>query len=108
MIGYILRHWRGECSLAWAFFINGLAFYLSMVLLLMGLDGFFKAKNAPIVPLLLLVAVGIVWSLVGIAISGIKNLRNSNASMLQKIFAAIALGLVGLNTGHTWLRIDLS
>lgn len=94
---YVMRHWRGEHSLARAFFINGILFYFSVLLLLLGLDYFvFGESGFLVMPMLLLFVVGLVWSFVGIAKSEIKILRSGDASMTRKFFAAGAIGVVAL------------
>src|SRR5215813_10220174 len=86
MIRYALAHWRGEQSLARSFWINGVAFYLVVVIVFVGLGQIITGR--------LFVGLGITafmicfaWSYIGIARSAVTAIRRPDRRFLSVVFA---------------------
>lgn len=95
---YAVAHWKGNQSLAWSFLVNGLLFYILMVAVggafayLVARSGL--ANNRLILLYIGLFLAGIVWSLIGIAMSSVKALRDRDSGFPKKIFAVLLLAVV--------------
>jgi hypothetical protein len=73
MINYIQRHWKGENSLAWAFWINGIIVSAAASFVLSVFSGIFSAMlsgttSLPIYIFLVVAGIWVIalWSVVGI------------------------------------------
>lgn len=73
MINYIQRHWRGDYSLAWAFWINGIIVSAAASFVLSVFSGIFSAMlsettSLPIYIFLIVAGIWLItlWSVVGI------------------------------------------
>jgi hypothetical protein len=95
MIKYALAHWRGEQSLARAFWINGVVFYLALVVVFVGLSQVIAGQ--------LFVNLGIAafvicfgWSFIGIARSAVAVIRRPDRRFLSVVFAVASIVIVAL------------
>jgi hypothetical protein len=85
-------HWRGEFSLFTSVFVNGLAILVFLVLvawvgLALGAEDGGVFVGAWAVAYLL----WLVWALVGIFRSGIRNYRSPESSIARRVFAVCAM-----------------
>ncbi|MFZ5783739.1 MAG: hypothetical protein ACOY4R_26370 [Pseudomonadota bacterium] len=91
LVDYVLAHWRGQLSLGRSFWINGIAGYLVVLALVLGM-----ASVLPVVAGIAIFGLFFVWSTAGIARSGLAVVRSSAAPMRQKTHAYAALALVAI------------
>jgi hypothetical protein len=95
MIKYALAHWRGEQSLARSFWINGVVFYLVLVVVLVGLGQiiagqlFFNLGMAAFV-------ICFAWSFIGIARSAVAVIRRPDRRFLSVVFAVASIVILAL------------
>ena len=89
VIKYVIGHLRGDQSLAWSFFINGVLAYVLVTLLVVFLGTRFDLNVYVGIAVLLLTAV---WSVVGFALAAVKTLKG-NGGYLMKAFAIAVLGI---------------
>ena len=107
MKGYVVRHWRGQQNVLWSFAVNGLTFYLVIVVAVVAAGAALGTfAGGPQWPLALLLPLFFVWfarALVGTARAGVATLRDATASGTQKlsalvVFVCLALGLYAAAT----------
>jgi len=105
--GYVVRHWRGQQNVLWSFAVNGLTFYLVIVVAVVAagaaLGTFAGRPQWPLALLVPLFFVWFAWALVGTARAGIATIRDATASGTLKlsalvVFVCLALGLYAAAT----------
>ena len=88
MNGYAVRHWRGQQNVLWSFAVNGLTFYLVIVVAVVAAGATLGTfAGGPQWPLALLVPLYFVWftlAFVGTTRAGIATLRDATASSAQE------------------------
>jgi hypothetical protein len=100
--GYIVRHWRGEFGLAYAWWVNGLLMALALAIIREGLNQYFEANAGQLslgtvltllFSYLAFAVVVCVWQAVGTWRSASQHVARGGKrfwSVLAKIFIVIA------------------
>jgi len=93
-INYFANHLRGEQSLPWSFFVNGLLFYLLLTGAIIGaayeLSRFAISIDLSVVVFVIL-ASWFVWSIVGNVRAALRVLKSRDRSFGMKTFAVFVL-----------------
>lgn len=94
---YIGSHFIGRQTLAWSFFVNGVAFYVfvfvAALILNWGLSRFGAHVNVGVLIVVFLCCM--TWSLVGNAAAAVRTIRLRHSGW-QIFFAIIVLGIVSV------------
>ena len=87
---YFRAHWLGELSLSISVFVNGLAFYLALIFMLVPLG---QALNSSVFNYagVAIFLIWTVWASVGIVRSAIRNYKLPETSLLRRIAAVGAV-----------------
>jgi hypothetical protein len=92
-MGYLIDHWNGRLSLARSMLLNGLAIYLGLLVMTLGLA---QIGNSVLVAgvVVSVFAVWGIWAAVGCIRSAINAFASPDASFLKRTLAIISIPLI--------------
>ena len=96
MINYVKKHWKGENSLAWAYWINGALFHTIFTFAITVAE--YETSIFDSLVLSLLMAIGAmafaIWSMVGIWRSASESIERAHTSKTSTFWAYAAKAMV--------------